>query len=114
MGGKDRTGILVALIHHILGVARGETLRDYLLTNDLNLRPGRDEWFCEIMSKQAGREIPAGCGRAALEIHPEYLTTAFAAMERRHGSIEGYLAEALGVGPEQQGRIRERFTEARP
>jgi protein-tyrosine phosphatase len=31
--GKDRTGMLAALTHHLLGVSRDDLLADYLLTN---------------------------------------------------------------------------------
>ena len=33
MAGKDRTGIAVAMLHHVAGVHRDDILADYLLTN---------------------------------------------------------------------------------
>ena len=33
--GKDRTGILAALTHHLVGVHADDIVADYLLTNDL-------------------------------------------------------------------------------
>ena len=32
--GKDRTGLICALTHHVLGVSEADIMADYLLTND--------------------------------------------------------------------------------
>ena len=43
---------------------------------------------------------------ALLEARAEYLEAAFDLMEARHGSLEGYLRDALGVSDELRARLR--------
>jgi protein tyrosine/serine phosphatase len=47
--------------------------------------------------------------RVAVSVHPEYLETAFAAIKARHGSLDAYLAEALGVDEALRARLHERL-----
>lgn len=110
--GKDRTGVGAALVLAALGVPRATLFEDYLLSND-HYRPGP-----EIAAAMSGRH-----GDWLLKLRPEmmqvmllvdasYLEAAFAAIERDHGSVEGYLEQSLGVDRAAREYLRERFTEA--
>jgi protein tyrosine/serine phosphatase len=46
---------------------------------------------------------------AVLTVTPEYLNTAFAAIEARHGTLEAYLRDAIGVTSERRQKIIERL-----
>ena len=43
-------------------------------------------------------------------VEPAYLDAAFKAIEARHGSIDAYLEQALGVDATRRDRIIERLT----
>ena len=47
--------------------------------------------------------------RVAVGVHADYLNTAFAAIKDRRGSIDTYLAEALGVDEALRARLHERL-----
>jgi protein tyrosine/serine phosphatase len=107
--GKDRTGMSVALTHHVLGVHPDDAMADYLLTN----------------AAMAGRQFRGATGEdsaryAALEpaaaqalggVAAEYLEAGFAALRDSHGSVDAYLADVLGVDAAVQERIRAALVE---
>jgi protein tyrosine/serine phosphatase len=103
--GKDRTGMLCALTHHIAGVHRDDLLADYLLTNDETRIGRRMPFLAQFIRELSGRTPPDEAVRVALSVEPGYLQTAFAAMEDAYGSLDGYLEGALGVTPALRTRI---------
>ena len=109
--GKDRTGILAALTHHLAGVHRDDLIADYLLTNDEERIARRLPQMIEYVRELAGRTPPADAMRVGMGVDTAYLDTAFAAMTRDHGGIDGYLADALGVDSEKRRRIEAQLIE---
>lgn len=95
--GKDRTGMLCALTHHLAGVHDDDIVADYLLTNDETRIARRIPYMVEFFTEYAGRVPSEAAIRTALSVHPEYLESAFAVMRERCGSLDGYLEQALGV-----------------
>lgn len=103
-GGKDRTGFAVMLVLLALGVPRATIVEDYLLTNHLTRWTTRRRiWLVCLASRLAVRPSEM---RALLEAREPYLDAAFATMEARHGSIESYLRDGLGVDDELRDRLR--------
>jgi len=107
--GKDRTGIVCALTHHVAGVSREDMFADYLLTNDPARAERRVRFLTNFITEQTGRAPDEAAVRVAIAAHEDYLETAFAAMSATHGSIDGYLEEALGVDAALRERIHERI-----
>ncbi|RZI99616.1 MAG: tyrosine-protein phosphatase [Brevundimonas sp.] len=108
--GKDRTGTLAALTHHLLGVHRDDMIADYLLTNtavDLDRVAPR---VARQLQDMTGRVAAHDAVVAFLGVEPVYLETAFAEIEARHGSIDAYLEQALGVDAALRDRIGERLS----
>jgi len=107
--GKDRTGILAALTHHLAGVGEDDLIADFLLTND----PGRFERRVPVMMQHmkdlTGRTPTEGAVRTALGVEAHYLETAFAAIHERHGSIDAYLERDLGVDEAARQAIHDRI-----
>ncbi len=107
--GKDRTGLLCALTHHLAGVHRDDMTADYLLTND-EARIARKMGFLgPWMETQAGVKTSPEALRAAVSVREEYLDAAFEVIAARHGSIDEYLARALGVDGAMRERIKARL-----
>ena len=102
--GKDRTGVAVALTHHVLGVHPDDAMVDYLLTNEAMV--GRN--FRGKTGQDASRyaNMDKAASRALFGVSAEFLDAAFTAMRGSHGSIDAYLGEVLGVGAAAKERIR--------
>ena len=135
--GKDRTGILAALILTALGVAESEVMADYLLTDrfldtdalaatqprslatgNVNINEsGNDsvEKNVRTSSADAGfsfmRDVAPELRAPLLTCNPAYLQRALRAIEARHGSVLGYLDEALGIDAASVAALRERLLE---
>ena len=107
--GKDRTGILCALTHHIAGVHPDDIMADYLLTNDEERFARRMPLFAAHVEELTGRRPDDAAMRTTMGVEPEYLETALAVMIARHGSIDGYLTEALGVDSARRAAIERRI-----
>jgi len=108
--GKDRTGMLAALTHHLLGVARDDLIEDYLLTNVAVDLAGRAPAIAEQLKSLSGRTASHDAVVAFMGVEEAYMDAAIAAIEDRHGSIDGYLQKALGVDTALRDRIVERLT----
>jgi len=108
--GKDRTGTLAALTHHLLGVHRDDLIADYLLTNTAVDLEGMAPKVARQLEKVTGRPAAHDAVVAFLGVEPVYLETAFAGIEDRHGSLDAYLEQALGVDARLRDRIGERLS----
>jgi protein tyrosine/serine phosphatase len=107
--GKDRTGLLAALTHHLLGVAEADLLADYLLTNEAVDFERMIPEISAAMESQTGRRPTPDAVRQAMSVDAAYLDVAFAAIRAAHGSLDGYLAEALGVDAPLRERLEARL-----
>lgn len=109
--GKDRTGLLAALIHHLLGVGPDDIMADYLLTNTargLDREGGDVDWivrFSDLIEREYGRRPPRAAVEAFLRVHPDWLRSAFSAIADQAGGTDAYLRNALGVDAALRGRI---------
>ncbi len=86
VGGKDRTGLVAALLLRLCGVSLDDVDADYALT-ETRLRPRLGEVAT----------APAGA-----------MATVLDRLERRHGSVEAYLV-AAGLAPEAVESLRARL-----
>jgi protein tyrosine/serine phosphatase len=107
--GKDRTGIACALTHHIAGVHPDDLMADYLLTNDPVRLANRAPLVIAAIRDLTGRTASEEAVYVAMRVEPEYLERGFAVMRERHGSIDGYLEQALGLDRELRERLRARL-----
>jgi protein-tyrosine phosphatase len=107
--GKDRTGILCALTHLVLGVDEADMFADYELTNTAvdieRFLPQAQTWF----NQQLGKSYDADVYRPFMGVRRIYLETAFAAMNEAHGSALGYAREILGVDAAMTERLRDKY-----
>lgn len=107
--GKDRTGLLAALTHRLLGVGEDDAIADYLLTNDHARFERRAPLFAAWVEDLTGRTPSREAVFAGMGVEAEYLHIAFDAIEARYGSVEGYLELALGVDAARKARIEDRL-----
>ncbi|MGE3601241.1 MAG: tyrosine-protein phosphatase [Dehalococcoidia bacterium] len=109
--GKDRTGVLVALLHAALGVHPDDIFADYLLTNTAGDVEARIAALRYDLSRRFGGPMPEEAVRVVAMVEPEFLQAAFDAVTERHGSVMRYLDHALGVTPEVRKALAARLIE---
>jgi len=107
--GKDRTGILCALTHHVLGVSEEDIFADYELTNIAAKVEDRIDdarkYFNHHIGKNYGNEVY----KPFLGVRERYLRTALAEINAEAGSVDAYLMNVLGITRETQDDIRARL-----
>lgn len=106
--GKDRTGLLAALTHHILGAHEDDIVADYLLTNTATRVEERLPAMAVGLEEAFGKKPSDVAVRAFLGVDAEFLETGLAAIRAESGSIDAYLAK-LGVDTARQDVIREKL-----
>jgi protein-tyrosine phosphatase len=109
--GKDRTGILCALTHHILGVSGDDIRADYVLTNVAVDVDGRLAEIATMFNAHIGKNYEPEVFRPFIGVRLPYLETAIATIEAEVGSLDTYLTKTLGVTEAQQDTIREKLLE---
>lgn len=107
--GKDRTGILAALTHHLAGVHEDDILHDFLLTNDAERFERRAPQFAAVVEEMTGRRPTQEAAITALGVEAHYLETAFAAIHEQHGTLDAYLEDVLGVDAARRAAIAHRI-----
>lgn len=107
--GKDRTGLICALTHHVAGVSREDMLDDYLLTNDPDRITRRAQRLITFIDRHVGKTLDEATARIAVSVDPAYLDAAFETIDNTHGGLDGYLEAALGLDAQLRERVRERI-----
>ncbi|MSW27988.1 MAG: hypothetical protein F2849_04660 [Actinobacteria bacterium] len=106
--GKDRTGLIGALVLELCGVERDLIIHDFLLTNDrMELMIERHRESAEASGREA--EIEA----QTLFPTEEILINLFREFDVRHGGAEAYLL-AAGIDPKVIASLRSALVEPRP
>lgn len=103
--GKDRTGLLCALLLDLVGVPRQIIAEDYALTGEY-LRERTEAWVASVPDQRTERE------REAERWHPrpEIMREVLAFVDERFGGSEAYLCLA-GLEPPEIAQLRARLTD---
>ena len=92
--GKDRTGFGAAMLLTALGVPWDAVVADFDATNRLWRR---DTVFSD--------DLPPEIRESLLRAEPPLLAAAFDAARARHGTLDAYLADALGLVPDRREQL---------
>ncbi|HEU0042708.1 MAG TPA: tyrosine-protein phosphatase [Jiangellaceae bacterium] len=104
-GGKDRTGIVAALLLEALGVERETVLDDYELTARYRRREHQESTFGRLLESGMTPEAAAGVLSA-----PRWaMAQALDDLDRRYGGVEAYLTGPAGVTAADLQVLRERL-----
>lgn len=95
--GKDRTGLLAALILHYLGAGQEEVIRDFLRTNDAMMREPHFSRASAIARQLLGYEPSKTMLEAMLGVRAGYLEEAMSAINQRFGDVSSYLSRIGAV-----------------
>ncbi|HZM39976.1 MAG TPA: tyrosine-protein phosphatase [Acidimicrobiales bacterium] len=104
-GGKDRTGIVAALLLEALGVERETVLDDYELTARYRRREHQESTYGRL--REAGLSPEAAAG--VLSAPRWAMAQALDDLDRRYGGIETYLTGPAGLAAADLQVLRERL-----
>ncbi len=93
--GKDRTGFGAAILLTALGIPWQTVVADFEATNQL--------WRRDTVPSD---NLPMVVRESLLRADPSLLTAAFDAARAKYGSIDTYLADALGLGATRLARLK--------
>jgi protein-tyrosine phosphatase len=105
VAGKDRSGIIAALLLRLAGVPAPVVAEDYALSDGL-LQPRHQEYLEHGPGDRSERRAQLSRTRATREVMLEVLTN----VEGAHGSVRGYLLQA-GLTDGDVDRVQTRLRE---
>ncbi|MCT4353023.1 tyrosine-protein phosphatase [Streptomyces sp. Je 1-79] len=103
--GKDRTGWAATVVLSLLGADEKTVLAEYLSVN-----PAVRQAFAPMIEGFTAQGGDPELALALIGVVPEYLAAALDEVAVRHGSMEAYVRDGLGIPDEVTGVIRERLT----
>ena len=101
-GGKDRTGLVAALLLRLAGVGIDAIAEDYSLS-ELHLAPRLEKWLAETADEEERERL-----REFSRTPAPSMQRVLAELEQRYGSVAAYL-EAGGASSEDVERARSRL-----
>ena len=105
--GKDRTGILAALILSFLGVDRDTVVDDYIYSNRFTVTKARFVYIACLIVKLRHRF--AKKVMHSLMAKRNFIEAALSTLEKNFGSLENFFAEKLQFSEEETKAIKAKF-----
>ena len=107
--GKDRTGLVAALLLSFLGVDRVTVMNDYLLTNKRVLFKANMAYVGLLITK--GNPKLAHKIKHYFLAEPNFIKAALNQLEKDFGSLEDFFKQKLGFTEEETKKIKDKFLE---
>ncbi len=100
--GKDRTGVVAAIIEYALGLSDDEVMEDYLFTNTSLVTPFKYKLISLVfVFKKLRREF-----MELFTARKEYLLASINYIKETYGSMDGFLYEMCGIDKIKKEEIR--------
>lgn len=93
--GKDRTGLVAAILLLILGVNRKEIVKDYMLTNKMAARKAF-KYYMHIKYLRHDPKFARKVGRTFLA-KKQYINVLFDVIDNEYGTLEKFLSDGLHI-----------------
>jgi protein tyrosine/serine phosphatase len=102
--GKDRTGMITAIILSICGVEPEDIVEDYSLSANVYAEMNDHQAMVGALSQRALDP------KTFLGAPPEVMADTLISIKENYGSVEGY-CDFIGFGPEQREKLKKALTE---
>ena len=102
--GKDRTGIVSAIILTLLGLDKETIYKDYLITNEHPIIPFSYKVFALSLDKEFRKEF-----WEYFKAKKEYLDAAFIEIDNVYGSMDNFFVECCGLDSDKIVKLREKY-----
>ncbi|MEM1125443.1 MAG: tyrosine-protein phosphatase [Bacteroidota bacterium] len=114
--GKDRAGTGAALLLTALGVPRETVVADYALSEQVVDYEAAFASAFEEAEAEGGAmamlaQMPVEVRAPLLRSDPAYIEATFATLEERHGSVEGFIRDVMGISDETLDALRAQLLE---
>jgi protein-tyrosine phosphatase len=117
--GKDRTGVVTAILLTLLDVSKDDIYKDYLESNSavqaqmMRMRQASTEKSGAENSpvSSALSALPMDAIKVLLGVDRTYLDAAFTAIDAKYGSFQVYVTDGLKLSPADVAALRTRFTQ---
>jgi protein-tyrosine phosphatase len=110
--GKDRTGVITAVLLTILGVSNDQVYEDYLRSNDaLPAQLARLKSASATGMPTALSTLPIDSLKVLMGVDRTFLDAAFDAIHTKYGSFEAYVTDGLKLTPADFDALRARLLE---
>jgi protein-tyrosine phosphatase len=106
-GGKDRTGVVAAVLLTALGVSRDDVLDDYEATRRYRTIAHQQDSYTNMLANGMSPEAAAG----ALGTPRWVMATVLDAIDGRYGGVDRYLLDVVGLDEAQIHRLRAELVE---
>ena len=107
--GKDRTGFVVAMLLNAVGVPEEAVLADYLRSNHASNRESLQRKVSHLLHELLGAKAPPEMLAAIIAARQDYLDAALGKITADHGSVDGYLRDAIGLDDAHRERLASRL-----
>jgi protein-tyrosine phosphatase len=114
--GKDRTGVISALILDLLDVDRTYIYKDYLLSNEF-LKQQNDyqlQMIKDNFTKQFNRDVSDeefAPVKSLFYCHEDILKTVFEYLDTTYGSVNNYFQSGLGLSEQELELLKTKYLE---
>ena len=102
--GKDRTGVVTAVILSALGVNRNTIFEDYLLTNKFMSMPDEYKKYEEGMPEEVLKIF-----RGLFFVNQEFLEETFKEIDSLYGSMDNFLEECCSLDKTKLERLKAKY-----
>lgn len=106
-GGKDRTGVVAAVLLSALGVGRDDVLDDYEATRRYRTITDQQDSYANMLASGMSPEAAAG----VLGTPRWAMAAVLDEIDGHYGGIERYLIDVVGIPAEQLARLRDRLVD---
>ena len=104
-GGRDRTGMATALLLYTLGVPMSTIEADFTASN-IYLIPMNQQMYKGFAQMP---NVDVEKIKKNLALRPELLHAMFDGIIRKYGSVEAFMQNELGVGPQQVAQLKSMY-----
>jgi protein-tyrosine phosphatase len=108
--GRDRTGLVAAVLQHVLGVPYPTIVSDYMLTNERLDAGATRKTAKEFLRVSYGFEASREMLDLVSLVQQQNFETGFKVIEEKYGTLKNYLA-AFGVDADMIEAVRQRLLE---
>lgn len=105
LAGRDRTGVLAGLLHHLAGSKPEVGRNDYMLSR-IGIEPARDQLLAFAM-KTVGITDPETPGFYNLvDLRPEFWEAFLQGLNEEYGGWDGYVVKGLGLSEDDLAKVK--------
>ena len=110
-GGKDRTGVVTAVLLSALGVTDEDITSDFLMSNTLIRPDATAQAIAEKVNEANGTSMTAEDIWPSLGVRSKYLNVFYASIESNYGGMDAYMREGLALTESDILALRSRYLE---